>query len=112
MIPSGSECSLKSRFSWRRFSVTEFDVSRESDSRLTSHRELTGSTVANWQNISISLIDRVVSRGFHRSPSSWTTMRLSKNLIYLIPHMLAPRRFQIPHRALHVRVPKPLLHRT
>jgi hypothetical protein len=29
MILSGSECTLKSRFSWRSFSVTELQVSRE-----------------------------------------------------------------------------------
>jgi hypothetical protein len=29
MILSGSECTLKSRFSWRSFSVTELHASRE-----------------------------------------------------------------------------------
>ena len=29
MILSGSECTLKNRFSWRGFSVTELHVSRE-----------------------------------------------------------------------------------
>src|SRR5258708_10757621 len=36
---------------------------------------------------------------------------LSKNLIHLLTHLLTPRRLQVAHRALHVRVTQPLLHR-
>jgi hypothetical protein len=36
-------------------------------------------------------------------------MGLSEDLVHFIPHMLAPRWLQIPHRRFHVGVTKPLL---
>lgn len=44
-----------------------------------------------------------------RSVASPEAHRLRENLVHLIPHMLASRRLQVPHRALHVGVTKPLL---
>ena len=33
-------------------------------------------------------------------------LTLAENLIHLIPHMLTPRRLQVPHRGLHVTAPR------
>src|SRR5579871_3331658 len=59
--------------------------------------------------------------GFSRnSPclSSWLSccrlatdlLSLGEDLIHLRSHLLTPRRFQIPHRRLHIGVTEPLLH--
>jgi hypothetical protein len=35
---------------------------------------------------------------------------LSENLVHLLPHLLTSGRFEVAHRAFHVRVSEPLLH--